>query len=177
MRAQVSRLWEAVRSSLWFLPSVLVIAGAVLAVVLVESEEALGVRAATRMPLVFGVGPDGAREMLSAIAGSVLGLTGITFSSTLIALSLAASTYTPRILRNFMRDRGNQVVLGTLLATFVYSLLTLRTIRAGNPEFVPSLAVTGALLLALLDLGLFIYFIHLSPQPSPGLSRTRRRML
>jgi uncharacterized membrane protein len=101
--------------------------------------------------------------MLQAIAGSVLGLAGIAFSSTLVVLSLTASTYTPRVLRNFMSDLGNQFVLGTLLATFVYALLVLRTIRNGEggaQEFVPTLAVSVAVLIALLDLGVFIYFIH-----------------
>jgi uncharacterized membrane protein len=160
--ARLTELREDILSSLWFLPSILVLAGSGLAIALVSLEGALGERAAERLPLLFGAGPDGARGMLTAIATSVLALAGITFSSTLVALSLTASAYTPRVLRNFMSDRGNQIVLGTLLATFVYSLLVLRTIRAGegNAEFVPTLAVTAAVLLGLVDLGIFIYFVH-----------------
>lgn len=159
MRTQVAKLRETIGSSLWFLPSMLVVAGSALAFLLVALEETIGEEAVRRLPLVFGAGPDGARGMLTAIAGSVLGLAGITFSTTLVALSIAAGTYTPRILRHFLTDRGNQLVLGTLLATFVYSLLVLRTIRAGEGEFVPSLAVSGAVVFALVDLGIFIYFI------------------
>ncbi len=160
MHTQLTKLWEEGRSSLWFLPSILVTASAVLAFVLVGLEGIVGEKALRLLPLVFGAGPDGSRGMLTAIAGSVLGLAGITFSSTLVALSIAASTYTPRILRNFLRDRGNQTVLGTILGTFVYCILVLRTIRAGESEFVPTLAVTAAILLALVDLGLFIYFVN-----------------
>ncbi len=101
--------------------------------------------------------------MLQAIAGSVLGLAGIAFSSTLVVLSLSASTYTPRVLRNFTSDLGNQIVLGTMLSTFVYTLLVLRTIRNGDnggEEFVPTLAVAFAVLIAVLDLAVFIYFVH-----------------
>jgi len=159
MSARAVTGWEAVRSSLWFLPSLLVLAGAALALGLLGLEDSVGEEALERLPFLFGAGPEGARGMLTAIAGSMLGLAGITFSSTLVALSLAATTYTPRILRNFLRDRGNQIVLGTVLATFVYCLLVLRVVREGEQPFVPSLAVTGALILALADLGLFIYFI------------------
>ena len=159
MQAQWNKIGQTVFSSLWFVPAILVFVGAGLALGLVQLEETVGQEALHRLPLLFGAGPEGARGMLSAIAGSVLGLAGITFSSTLVALSLAASTYTPRILRNFLRDRGNQIVLGTVLGTFVYCILALRTVRSGEGEFVPSLAVTGAIVLALADLGLFIYFI------------------
>lgn len=163
MPAQVARLWEDLSSSLWFVPALLVSFGAALAFLLVGLEDTVGRQFVESVPLAFGAGPEGARGMLSSIAGSVLGLAGITFSSTLVVLTLSASTYTPRVLRNFMSDRSNQLVLGTLLATFVYSILVLRTIRSGNSggeEFVPTLAVTAAVLLGLVDLGAFIYFVH-----------------
>jgi uncharacterized membrane protein len=78
-----------------------------------------------------------------------------------VALSLASSQFGPRLLINFMRDTGNQVVLGTFIATFVYSLLVLRTVRSvGENTFVPHISVTVAVFLTLASLGLFIYFIH-----------------
>ena len=80
---------------------------------------------------------------------------------TLVALSLASSQLGPRLLRNFMRDTKNQVVLGTFVATFVYCLLVLRTIRrAGVDVFVPHLSVTIGVVLAIVSLGVLIYFIH-----------------
>ena len=163
MRAQASKLWETARSSLWFMPSILVGIGIALAFALVALEGTAGTRLLRWLPVAFGAGPDGARGMLQAIAGSVLGLAGIAFSSTLVVLSLSASTYTPRVLRNFTRDLGNQIVLGTMLSTFVYTLLVLRTIRSGEnggEEFVPTLAVAFAVLIAVLDLAVFIYFVH-----------------
>ena len=75
--------------------------------------------------------------------------------------SLASSQLGPRLLRNFMRDTANQVVLGTFVATFVYCLLVLRTIRrAEEVAFVPHLSVTIGVLFALVSLGVLIYFIH-----------------
>ena len=87
---------------------------------------------------LYTFGPEGARAILSAIASSMITVAGLTFSITMLTLQLASSQFGPRLLRNFMRDRGNQVVLGTFIATFVYCLLVLRTVR-GTEEasFVP----------------------------------------
>ncbi len=159
MQTQISKYWELVRASLWFVPSVLVGLSALAAFGFVRLDETLGAQSVDDIPFVLGAGPDGARGMLTAIANSVLGLTGVTFSITIVVLSLAASQYSPRILRNFMADRGNQIVLGGLLGTFVYALLVLRSVRSGEQEFVPSLALTVAFVFALTSLGLFIYFI------------------
>jgi len=83
------------------------------------------------------------------------------FSMTLVALSLASSQLGPRLLRNFMRDTANQLVLGTFVATFVYCLLVLRTVRrADEVAFVPHLSVSIGVLLAMVSIGVLIYFIH-----------------
>jgi len=106
-------------------------------------------------------GAEGASTVLGTIAGSMITIAGVVFSMTLVALSLASSQLGPRLLRNFMRDTTNQVVLGTFVATFLYCLLVLRTIR--RPEenvFVPHLAVTLGVLLAVASVGVLIYFIH-----------------
>lgn len=147
-------------SSLWFLPSLLVGLAAAVAFGLVWLEQWLGTQTVDRWPLVLDAESEGARSMLSTIANTTLTLASVTFSITIVALALAASTYTPRILRTFISDRGNQLVLGVFIATFVYALLILTTIRSGNLPFVPSLALTGAFVLMLASLGLFIYFIH-----------------
>jgi uncharacterized membrane protein len=77
------------------------------------------------------------------------------------ALRLSVTSFGPRLLRNFVRDTGNQVVLGTFIATFVYCLLVLRTVRGSDSaQFVPAIAITGALVLAMASLGVLIYFIH-----------------
>ena len=88
-------------------------------------------------------------------------IAGVVFSMTLIALSLASSQLGPRLLRNFMRDAINQVVLGTFLATFLYCLLVLRTIRRAETNlFVPHLAVTPGVVFAVVSVRVLIYFIH-----------------
>jgi uncharacterized membrane protein len=88
-------------------------------------------------------------------------IASVTFSITVVALQLASSQFGPRLLRNFMRDRGNQVAIGTFIATFTYCLLILRTVNGTEGEpFVPHISVTVGLLLALVSLGVLIYFIH-----------------
>jgi uncharacterized membrane protein len=86
---------------------------------------------------------------------------GVTFSITMVALSFASSQFGSRLLRKFMTDTGNQLVLGTFVATFIYCLLVLRTVRSdGEAEFVPYISVTVGLALALLSLVVLIYFFH-----------------
>ncbi len=153
---------ENLRSSLWFVPTLLVTGAVVLAVGLVEVDSYLvRERHTEQWPRVFGAGAEGSRGLLSAIAGSMITVAGVTFSITVVALALASGQYTSRILRNFMRDRANQAVLGVFVGVFAYCLVVLRTIRGGDESaFVPSLAVLVALLLAFVAIGLLIFFIH-----------------
>ncbi len=154
--------WTTVRDSLWFIPAIWVLASALLAIVMVEVDRATPEFAA-EFPLVFGGGVDGARGLLSSIAGSMITVAGVTFSMTIVALQLASSQFSPRVLRNFMRDRSSQVVLGAFIGSFTYAILVLRSIRGSQdrmPAFVPSVAVTVGIVLALLAMGMFVYFIH-----------------
>lgn len=149
-------------SSLWFVPLGMVFAAVTLAVLLITADLAIGTDWIMENSLVFGVGASGARGMLSAIAGSMMTVASLTFSLTISTLATASSQYTSRLIRNFMRDRLNQFVLGYFVGLFAYCLVVLRTIRSGDDEvaFVPSLAVMGGLLLALVSIGVLIFFIH-----------------
>ncbi len=159
---KLSVLWDDLRSSMWLLPTLLVVAAVAMAVGLVEAESLVGREALTRRwPRLFGAGAEGSRGLLAAIAGSMITVAGVTFSITVVALTLASSQYTSRILRNFMRDRANQAVLGVFVGVFAYALVVLRTIRGGDEGlFVPALAVLVALLLAFAAIGCLIFFIH-----------------
>lgn len=160
---QIREWAERIRHSLWFVPGLSVLVAAVAALAMLAISEALG-RADADFPIVFGAGPEGARATLQAIAGSVITVAGVVFSITIVALQLTSTQFSPRVLRNFLRDRANQLVLGTFMGTFTYCLLVLRTIRSEDElrgdAFVPNLAITGALLLAFLSLAMLIYFIH-----------------
>ncbi|MEO6025765.1 MAG: DUF2254 domain-containing protein [Candidatus Binatia bacterium] len=155
LRALLDRL----RSSLWFVPMVLVVGSVGLALALIEVD--VGQEWAERWPRLFGAGAAGTRAMLSAIAGSMITVAGVVFSITVVALTLASSQYTSRILRTFMRDRWSQAVLGIFLGVYAYCLVVLRTIRGGDEgAFVPSVAVIVGVLLAFVAIGFLIFFIH-----------------
>ncbi|MEP7261175.1 MAG: DUF2254 domain-containing protein [Usitatibacter sp.] len=154
-------LLVSIRSSLWFVPTLMVGGAIALAIALVETDRLFHFQWAEDYPLLFGAGAEGSRGMLSTIAGSMITVAGVTFSLTIAALVTASGQYTSRILRNFMRDVRNQVVLGSFVGIFTYCLVVLRTIRGGaEVTFVPSLAVFAALVLALVGIGVLVFFIH-----------------
>ena len=159
---KLKKLWLDLNSSLWFLPGLIVAGSVALALGLVELDKQFGGNWISGYPRLFGVEPAGSRDMLSAVAGSMITVAGIVFSIVIVALSLTSTQYTPRILRNFMRDQINQVVLGVFVGIFTYCIVVLRTIRGGDDDqvFVPSIAVITGVLLALVGIGFLIYFIH-----------------
>jgi uncharacterized membrane protein len=161
MWKRAAATWQRLTGSLWFVPSLITAGAALLAVGLIEAEALVRDEALANFPRLFGAGAESSRTMLAAIAGSMITVAGVTFSITVVAVSQASSQYTPRILRNFMRDRASQVVLGVFVGIFVYCLIVARTIR-GDEElrFIPSLAVLGAFLLAVVAMGFLVYFIH-----------------
>lgn len=157
--------WARWRQSFWLIPALLCVVAVAGAEALITLDRRLGdVDLGAAGVLVNRVGASGSRDLLGAIAGSMLAVASTTFSITIAALALASSTYGPRLVRNFMADRGNQVVLGVFVATFLYSLLVLRSIRVvddgAEEPFVPHLAVNVAVLLAVASIGVLVYFIH-----------------
>jgi uncharacterized membrane protein len=111
--------------------------------------------------VIFG-SADAARQILTALAAAVITVVGVVFSITIVTLTLASTQFGPRMLRNFIRDRGTQFTLGTFVATFVYSTLVLISIGPSSrgPEFVPHLSITASVALVALSMGVLIYFIH-----------------
>jgi uncharacterized membrane protein len=150
-----------VRSSLWFLPGIILVVAVALALGLIELDRGLQARLVADYPQLLGSGAAGARGLLTTVASSMITVAGVVFSITLVALGQASSQYSSRVLRNFMRDRVNQSVLGVFVGIFAYCLVVLRTIRAGDEgAFVPPLAVFGGLILAFIGILVLIYFIH-----------------
>ncbi|HET9489307.1 MAG TPA: DUF2254 domain-containing protein [Methylomirabilota bacterium] len=162
--ARLLNLWDALRGSFWFLPALITALAAALALGLLALDRRLDNQQLAGLLWLYAGGAEGARSLLSAVAGSIITVVGLAFSITIVSLQLAAAQLGPRLLRNFVRDPGNQVVLGIFVATFVYCLLVLRTVRGrdglADGTFVPHLAITGALGLAMLSVALLIYFIH-----------------
>lgn len=161
MRGKFFELWDSVRSSFWFLPAVMAMVAVVAAFISVAISDPVTTWLARELCWTFTGGAEGGSAVLGIIAGSMITIAGVVFSMTLVALSLASSQLGPRLLRSFMRDTPTQVVLDTFIATFLYCLIVLRTIRrAEEVAFVPHLAVSLAVLLAVASVGVLIYFIH-----------------
>ena len=161
MLAKLTNLWFYLRSSLWLIPTLMVIGSIVLSFVAIFADQEIQSSWWQDYPSVYSGGPDGARAVLSTIAGSMIGVTGIVFSITVVTLTLASSQFGPRLLRSFMRDFGNQIVLGTFISTFTYCLLVLRMVTdLSDSRFVPHISVTLGIVFALASLGVLIYFIH-----------------
>ena len=153
---------EALRTNLWVVPTIEV----VVAVALYFGTHALD-RAAfsgsITLPswMMFGTA-DAARQILTTLAAAVITVVGVVFSITIVTLTLASTQFGPRMLRNFIRDRGTQFTLGTFVATFVYATLVLISIGPASPgrDFVPHLSITIAVTLVAVSMGVLIYFIH-----------------
>jgi uncharacterized membrane protein len=158
-------LVRRIRETFWWRPAALVLGAVVLAEVSIVLDRLLDTTSWSETGSVWQLGVDGSRGLLTAIGGSMLGVAATAFSITIAVVATASSSYGPRLVRNFMTDRGNQLVLGMFLATFVYSLLVLRSVRSADEElgheaFVPFLSVHVAILLALVNVGALVYFIH-----------------
>ncbi len=169
MRARWSTVRDTARTQLWPLPTVAIVLALAVGVLLPLFDAAIdGSVSGLVSGLLFSGGADAARTVLSAIAGSLITVTSLTFSLTVVTLQLASSQFSPRLLRTFTRDRYVHVTLGLFLATFIYALTVLRTVRNSadqRDEFVPQVSVSVAFLLAVASvLGLVVFLAHLARQ-------------
>ncbi|MTJ11947.1 DUF2254 domain-containing protein [Anabaena sp. UHCC 0187] len=158
---KLSKFWGQIHSSYWFIPAVMAVAATALAFIMLTLDRTDKVK--INYWWMYTGGANGAQSLLGTVAGSMISVAATAFSITIVALQLAASNFGPRLLRNFMQDTGNQIVLGTFISTFIYSLLVLRTIHGegdGYEQFVPQLSITVGTILAIISIGVLIYFIH-----------------
>ncbi|SHE90987.1 Uncharacterized membrane protein [Microbulbifer donghaiensis] len=161
MKKYLVHLSEKMRSSFWSVPLLMIASAIVLAFVLRLLDTAIDPASITGLDWLRLRDADSARALLQVIAGSTITVAGTVFSITVVALTLASNQFGPRLVRNFIRDRGTQVSLGIFLSTFVYALVTMRSIGTlGDTTSKYDLAVQAALLLALISICYLIYFIH-----------------
>ena len=161
MKTKLLNVWESIRASFWFVPSIMVFWAVLLSFLMVAVDRRLDLTSYSSFGILYAGGPEGGRLILSTIAGSMVTVAGVAFSITIVALTLASSQFGSRLLRNFMRDTGNQLVLGTFISTFIYCLLVLRTVgQVDEAVFVPNVSITFAVVLALVNVGVLIFFIH-----------------
>lgn len=153
MREQLLARFRNLLDGFWLVPGAVALAVAVTGLVLVEIDDTGGEKGVG----LFPGDAEAARVVLSVVAGSLITVAGLAFSITIVTLQLVSSQFTPRALRSLLGDRTNQVVAGAFVGIFGYCLLVLRSVRV---DFVPSLAVTGSIVLGLVGLALLLVFIH-----------------
>jgi uncharacterized membrane protein len=147
------------RTNLWVIPTGMVVLAVALFGITIGLDRRAAAGELVLPPVVTSGSADAARQILIAIAAAVITVAGVVFSITILVLQLASQQFGPRMLRNFIRDRGTQLSLGAFVATFVYAILTLTVVTDPPNTFVPHLSATVAVALTLVDLGVLIYYI------------------
>ena len=172
MNARLIKLWNDLQSSYYFIPGLMALGAVLLAMLTSHIDKTWEYKLAENLGWFYSNKAEGARAILTTIAGSMMTVASVTFSITMVAVTSAAGQYGPRLIGNFMRDRANQITLGTFTSTFVYCLLILRITRTGDAsgmdnavsEFVPNLSLLVAMGLTIFSVGVMIFFIHHIPE-------------
>ena len=153
-RRPVRRVWDSrIWDSLWFVPTLYVLAALVLSVGLVRWDEA------DPIVLARSVNASSAAAALSALASGMLAFTGFVTSVILVVVQFGTGEFSPRFIAWFRRDRTLKFALSTFSATFLFALLSTAQIGRGSAAFVPSRTLLAALLLTLLSIAMFFVLI------------------
>ena len=169
-------IWQGINASYWFLPAIFSILALTLAMVTTWLDRSGWAEFLKDFEWLQPAMPEGASNMLTVIAGAMIGVASTVFSITIAAVAYASGNYGPRLLTNFMEDRGNQFSLATFIGTFVYAITVLRTVRAEDESanglgllvaadtgFVPQLSLLVAFALMGLSVAVLVYFLNHIP--------------
>jgi uncharacterized membrane protein len=158
MKTRLLNLWDWCSGSFWFLPAFLVVMAAGMGAFLPMIERHY-LNQVDELPWLATT-PEGARTVLSVIAGAMITVSGVIFSVTMATLSIAASQFGSRVLRQRMRNRATQLAFGIFLGTSVFCFLVLRSVeQANNETFVPDISVALGIAAAVASVFVLIYFI------------------
>lgn len=171
MRSTLRAWWLNVNASYWFIPTLLTIGAFLLSLLTVYLDRNGGSEWLTQLGWFEPSRPDGARAQLTVIASAMIAIASTVFAITIAAVAYASGNYGPRLLTNFMNDRGNQVSLGVFIATFVYNLMILRVVRDVNGVtnsaeaaiFVPQISVVISTATVIIAVGVLVFFLHHIP--------------
>jgi uncharacterized membrane protein len=152
---------QRVAVSLWFLPSIFAAAAIAAANLTMWLDARVDAPIGVRPDLVSD--PGTAATFAGAIAAATLAFVAVVFATTLVAIQLAASQYSPRTVRIFIRSRLTRVTLGLFLTTFVFSVIILVSNRASvtsAKQFAPVVSVTTLLALTVATVFAFVAYLH-----------------
>ena len=153
--------WKELGATFWFLPVLIIGLSIVLSFSLVYLDSSINISREGWVRFFLVESSDSARSILSTISSAMMGVAGTVFSITLVVLTLASSQFGPRLIKNFMYVRLNQVVLGLYISTFLYCLLVLNSISDSDGyTFIPSISILVAIIATVANIILLIIFIH-----------------
>ncbi len=158
MGARFAKLRARLRYSFWFLPALISLGGAGLSLLLSRADMVLQT---PRLHELIPLDVEGMRETLAMVASSMITVATTALSIVVVALQLASAHLGPRLLRNFVRDRANQVSFGVFIGTFLYCLLLMRFLGNGRPQSeLPVIGFAGAMVMTAGGVAVLIIFIH-----------------
>ncbi|MBA3307287.1 MAG: DUF2254 domain-containing protein [Chloroflexi bacterium] len=154
----LSRLFINLKSSLWFVPVVCVVAGAVLSFGTILLDRHFDYQA---IPTDLVGGPDAATAILSTVAASMVSLTALVLTITMVVVQLAMGQFSPRIVQRILQDKPSQLAIGLFVAT-LHAILAVREVTNegdGNGQ-VPGIAVVTAFVLVLISIAVLVIYVH-----------------
>src|SRR5918995_6033405 len=146
-----------VRSSLWFVPVMCVLAGVILSIATIAIDRAFDFELVPRW--ITG-GPSAALGVLTTIAVSMVSLAALVLTITMVVVQLAMGQFSPRIVQTFLQDRPSQVAIGLFVATFAHAMLTLREVQFDDGGQVPGVAIVVAYVLVLTSIAMLVLYVH-----------------
>ena len=173
MKSRLLNFFSELRASYWYIPLLMCVSALLLSILTLRLDHLFVLQWLERWGWFYTSNPDGARTLLSTIATSMITVAGVTFSMTIVAIAFTAGQIGPRLTTNFMRDRSNQMTLGTFIATFLFCLFVLLAIYNANKNglietnelvFVPQISLLFAIFLTISSITVLIYFIHHIPE-------------
>src|ERR1700712_346959 len=158
---RLTRFVHILRTSLWLVPLLCVLAGVLMVLGTLWLDHRSGY---TLIPQTVTGTPSDAQTTLSVFASGMVSLTSLVLTVTLVVVQLAMGQFSPRIVGALLSDRFSQLAMGLFGATFVVAVLTLREIRGSDSGTVPGLSVLLAYLLMAASLVTLVLFVHHSGQ-------------
>lgn len=161
MNIKIEPLVESIRANFWFVPSMMIAFTMIMAVITIWVDISMLWDLKPYVPIIYSTDVGAIRSLLGTIAASMITVTSIAFSITIVALTLASSQFGPRLMRNFMKDRTTQMVLGVFISNFLYCIFIFCALSLVPPyNFTPGVTVIWSILMTSVSIGFLIHFIH-----------------
>jgi uncharacterized membrane protein len=147
---------SGVRSNLWFIPVMCVLAGVVLSIGTITVDRLTGF---DLIPRWMTGGPDAALGILTTIAVSMVSLATLVLTITMVVVQLAMGQFSPRIVQTFLRDKPSQLAIGLFVATFAHAMLSMREVQFEGGGQVPGIAIGVAYVLVLISIAMLVLYV------------------